>query len=56
MRAQVVAIGTLGQFVFAGIMAYFFLHEVPDWHFYLASVLLVVGAVIAIRATPAAEL
>jgi drug/metabolite transporter (DMT)-like permease len=52
MRSQVVAIGTLGQFVFAGIMAFFMLNEVPGWPFYLASILLVTGAIIAIRATP----
>ncbi len=52
MRSQVVAIGTLGQFIFAGLMAYVLLDEVPDGSFYLAGILLVAGAVIAIRATP----
>ena len=52
MRPQLVAIGTLGQFVFAGIMAFFLLAEAPTWTFYLSSALLVTGAVIAIRATP----
>jgi drug/metabolite transporter (DMT)-like permease len=53
LRPQLVAIGTLGQFVFAGIMAYFFFAEVPGWTFYLASTLLVTGAIVAIRSTPA---
>jgi len=51
LRAQVVAIATLGQFVFAGIMAYFFLGEAPDLLFYLSSALLVAGAVVAIRSS-----
>ena len=53
MRPQLVAIGTLMQFVFAGIMAFFLLAEAPTWTFYLSGALLVTGAVIAIRATPA---
>jgi len=52
LRSQVVAIGTLGQFIFAGIMAFFMLSEIPGWPFYLASALLLTGAIIAIRATP----
>jgi drug/metabolite transporter (DMT)-like permease len=51
LRSQVVAIGTLGQFMFAGIMAFFMLSEVPGRPFYLASALLLTGAIIAIRAT-----
>jgi drug/metabolite transporter (DMT)-like permease len=52
LRSQVVAIGTLGQFIFAGIMAFLILNEVPGWPFYLASALLLTGAIIAIRVTP----
>ncbi|MBL7077169.1 MAG: DMT family transporter [Kiritimatiellae bacterium] len=55
LRSQAVAIGTLGQFIFAGIMAFFMLNEVPGWPFYLASVLLLTGAIIAIRSTAKAE-
>jgi len=52
LRVQVAAIGTLGQFVFAGTLAFIILGEVPGWAFYLAASLLVAGATIAIRATP----
>jgi drug/metabolite transporter (DMT)-like permease len=54
MRGQVVGIATLGQFIFAGVMAYFYppLREAPTWTFYPASVLVVAGAVVALRATP----
>jgi len=49
LRSQIVAIGALGQFIFAGIMAYFMLGEIPGRAFYVAVVLLVTGAVITIR-------
>ncbi|MEI6809880.1 MAG: DMT family transporter [bacterium] len=52
MRGQAVAIAGLGQFVFAGILAYFILKEIPSIMFYPASVLVVVGSVIAIRFGP----
>jgi len=53
MRGQIVSIFNLSQFIFAGIMGYFFLHEIPPKTFYLASVIIVAGAVIAIRGKPA---
>jgi len=49
MRGQVVSIVNMGQFIFAGAMGYLFLHEVPALPFYAASVLVVVGAVLAIK-------
>ncbi len=54
MRSQLVSIVSLGQFVFAGLMAYPLFGEVPSGGFYAAGVLLVAGSVIAIRATPRA--
>ncbi len=52
LRGQVVAVAGLGQFIFAGILAYFILEEVPALALYPAGLLVVVGSVIAIRATP----
>ena len=48
-RGQIVSIINMGQFVFAGMMAYLFFDEVPRWTFYIASALLVLSAWIAIR-------
>ncbi len=53
IRGQIVSLINLGQFLFAGVMAFFWLnHELPDRAFYAASVIIVAGAVIALRATP----
>lgn len=52
MRGQAVAISGLGQFVFAGILAYFILNEIPSVMFYPASALVVAGSVLAIRFGP----
>ena len=49
LRGQVVSIVNMGQFIFAGIMAYIFLHEVPAATFYMACALVVTGAYTAIR-------
>lgn len=50
LRGQVVAITNTSQFVFAGIMAFFILNEMPNWLFFLpASILVVAGVVTAIR-------
>jgi len=51
-RGQLVSIASLGEFIFAGIMAFFFLGEAPHWSFYAAAGLVVAGAVVAVRATP----
>ena len=52
LRGQLVSIVNLGQFFFAGVMAYVVFHEVPSRLFYLASLLILLGAAIALRATP----
>ncbi len=48
MRGQVVSIVNMGQFVFAAILAYFLLDEMPDPAFLPASLLVVLGAVTAV--------
>jgi drug/metabolite transporter (DMT)-like permease len=45
---QVVSIVNLGQFIFAGILAFFLFGEIPRAIFYVTSALIVAGAVIAI--------
>jgi drug/metabolite transporter (DMT)-like permease len=52
LGGQAVSIANLGQFIFAGTMAYFLLAEVPKAGFYPAAALVIVGAVGALRATP----
>lgn len=49
LRGQIVSVVNMGQFVFAGIMAFFFLAELPHTAFYIASVLVVAGSYLAIR-------
>ncbi len=48
-RGQVVGIVNLFQFVFAGVMGYVFLTEIPGRYFYVAAVLLVAGVAVALR-------
>ena len=48
MRGQIVSITNLGQFIFAGTMAYFLLGEEPTFIFYIACLFVVSGAVIVI--------
>jgi drug/metabolite transporter (DMT)-like permease len=56
LRGQVVSIFNLGQFVFAGTLAFALLGEVPHPRFYLASALVVAGGVIVVmRSKPATE-
>jgi drug/metabolite transporter (DMT)-like permease len=52
LRGQVVSITNMGQFVFAGIMAFFILREIPAWTFYVAGVILVAAAWLAIKDQP----
>ncbi|MDT8391089.1 MAG: DMT family transporter [Lentisphaeria bacterium] len=52
VRGQVVSIVNMGQFVFAGIMAFLLLNETPRLVFYPASALLMAGAILAVRAAP----
>ena len=49
LRGQVVSIVNMGQFLFAGVLAFFLLNEVPKPVFYPASVLLVAGVIFAVR-------
>jgi drug/metabolite transporter (DMT)-like permease len=39
----------MSQFVFAGLMGYLLFDEVPAWSFYIASVLMVTSAWVAVR-------
>jgi len=48
-RGQVVAIINLGQFISAGIMAWFVFREIPTTGFFVAVGLVVTGAVIVVR-------
>lgn len=52
LRGQLVSIVNMGQFIFAGIMAYFVFTEVPILLFYPACALLITGAVLAMRKSP----
>lgn len=52
LRGQVVSILNLGQFVFAGTMAYFIYGEVPTWALYVAAAGLLGGAIVVLRAHP----
>jgi drug/metabolite transporter (DMT)-like permease len=52
LRGQVVSVLNMGQFIFAGILAFFLLREAPDWTFYVASVFVVAGAWLTVNATP----
>jgi drug/metabolite transporter (DMT)-like permease len=47
-RGQVVTVANLGQPLFAGVMAYCLLSEVPSAEFYIACALIVAGAVVAL--------
>jgi drug/metabolite transporter (DMT)-like permease len=48
-RGQRVSIINMGQFVFAGILAYFFFGEIPHGPFFIASGLLMVSVFVAMR-------
>jgi len=48
-RGQLVSVFNLGQFVFAGVMAYFIYTEVPRWALYVAAGLVVSGVILALR-------
>jgi drug/metabolite transporter (DMT)-like permease len=45
---QTVSIVNLGQFIFAGILGFAFFSEVPSHVFYVTSVLIVAGSIVAI--------
>ncbi len=52
LRGQVVSVCNLGQFIFAGAMAYLFFGEVPATVFYVACLLIIGGAIITILSNP----
>jgi drug/metabolite transporter (DMT)-like permease len=52
LRGQIVSLCNLGQFFFAGIMAYFIFGESPALTFYIASTLVIAGIALAIFSTP----
>jgi len=49
MRGQVVGVMTLLEFIFAGVMAFFFFSEIPSRAFYPAAALVLAGAVIIVK-------
>lgn len=54
LRAQVVSVCNVGQFVFAGVMAYFLFGETPSAVFYAAGALVVAGVGIVVFSAPSA--
>lgn len=52
MRGQIVSLCNVGQFVFAGLIAFFLFHEVPSPTFYAASALVVAGISLVVFSTP----
>lgn len=52
LRGQMVSIVNMGQFIFAGLLAFLLLGEAPGLTFYLAAGLLVTGGYLAVRAQP----
>lgn len=49
IRGQSVVVINLAQFIFAGLMGFFLLGEIPQVVFYLSSALVVAGALVVIR-------
>lgn len=54
LRGQIVSLCNLGQFIFAGIMAWFLFHQLPPTSFYAASVLVIIGVSIVVFKAPTA--
>jgi drug/metabolite transporter (DMT)-like permease len=52
MRGQIVSLCNVGQFVFAGVIAFFMFGELPSLTFYLASGLVVTGIAVVVFAAP----
>ena len=52
-RGQIVSLANVGQFVFAGILAWFLFSESPSITFYFASLLVVAGIALVVFAAPA---
>lgn len=55
LRGQLVSIINMAQFVFAGIMAFFLFREIPDWTFYVACLLLLLGSILAVTGAPSSS-
>jgi drug/metabolite transporter (DMT)-like permease len=53
LRGQLVSVANLSQVLFAGLLAYLLLGEVPDAVFYPSAALIIAGAVLAITGPPA---
>lgn len=49
LRGQVVGVANLVQVIFAGVLAYFFLGEVPHLSFYPSSLLIAIGVALVFR-------
>ncbi len=49
MRSQVVSIINLGQFIFAGIMAFFIFQEAPGLIFYISAFFVISGSIMVIK-------
>lgn len=49
IRGQVVGITNLGQFIFAGLMAWWLFDQVPSWTLYVASAMVLAGVLLAMR-------
>jgi drug/metabolite transporter (DMT)-like permease len=54
LRGQIVSLCNVGQFVFAGVMAYFIFHESPTATFYAGSALVVAGIAVVVFSAPTA--
>lgn len=54
LRGQVVSLGNVGQFIFAGVMAWLLFGQVPPVAFYGASLLVVAGVALVVFAAPSA--
>jgi drug/metabolite transporter (DMT)-like permease len=52
LRGQVVSLCNTGQFIFAGVMAFFLFHETPPAPFYAGSALIVGGIALAAFSSP----
>jgi drug/metabolite transporter (DMT)-like permease len=49
LRGQIVSLATPSQFIFAGVLAYFFFREIPALAFYISSFLIVAGIFVALK-------
>lgn len=54
LRGQIVSLCNVGQFIFAGLMAFFLFHQSPPLTFYIASLLVVAGVCTVVLAAPTA--